>query len=132
MASLLNTSSTGINVTYAAPLAVITINIPERLNALTTELYRELGGHLRDIAEKDDVTVTVITGVGRFFSAGADFQAMPTGEYESERELWMSRFVQNNLDMTKAFYEHPKILVVALNGPAIGLSAAFVGHADFV
>ena len=34
--------------------------------------------------------------------------------------------------MTQAFYAHPKILVAALNGPVVGLTAALVGHADFV
>jgi peroxisomal 3,2-trans-enoyl-CoA isomerase len=34
--------------------------------------------------------------------------------------------------LTHAFYTHPKILVVALNGPAVGLSAALTGFADFV
>jgi Delta3-Delta2-enoyl-CoA isomerase len=40
--------------------------------------------------------------------------------------------VSNNLNVTQAFYTHPKILVVALNGPAIGLSAALTAFADFV
>ena len=38
----------------------------------------------------------------------------------------------NNLNTTQAFYSHPKILVVALNGPVIGLSAALVAFADFI
>ena len=38
----------------------------------------------------------------------------------------------NNLEITHAFYTHPKILVAALNGPAIGLSAAVVAWADFI
>lgn len=38
----------------------------------------------------------------------------------------------NNLNATQAFYSHPKILVVALNGPVIGLSAALVSFADFI
>jgi len=37
-----------------------------------------------------------------------------------------------NLELTRALYEHPKILVAALNGPAVGLSAAMVAHADFI
>lgn len=37
-----------------------------------------------------------------------------------------------NLNITNAFYTHPKILVVGLNGPVVGLSAALVGFADFV
>jgi Delta3-Delta2-enoyl-CoA isomerase len=37
-----------------------------------------------------------------------------------------------NADITHTFYSHPKILVVALNGPAVGLSAALIAHADFI
>lgn len=45
---------------------------------------------------------------------------------------WLRSFVTFNLNITNAFYTHPKILVVGLNGPAVGLSAALVGFADFV
>lgn len=45
---------------------------------------------------------------------------------------WLRTFVANNLNITQAFYSHPKILVAALNGPAIGLSAALVAFADFI
>lgn len=38
----------------------------------------------------------------------------------------------NNLNITHAFYTHPKILVTALNGPAVGLSAALIALSDFV
>lgn len=38
----------------------------------------------------------------------------------------------NNLNITQAFYTHPKILVTALNGPAVGLSAALIGFSDFI
>jgi peroxisomal 3,2-trans-enoyl-CoA isomerase len=38
----------------------------------------------------------------------------------------------NNLNTTNAFYTHPKILVTALNGPAVGLSAALIAFSDFI
>ena len=41
-------------------------------------------------------------------------------------------FVANNLEITNAFYTHPKILVTALNGPAVGLSAALISLSDFI
>lgn len=44
----------------------------------------------------------------------------------------MRSFVAFNLNITEAFYTHPKILVVGLNGPVVGLSAAIVAHADFI
>lgn len=49
-----------------------------------------------------------------------------------ERAFWLQSFVANNLHITHAFYTHPKILVTALNGPAIGLSAALIAFSDFI
>lgn len=48
------------------------------------------------------------------------------------RKQWLSSFVAFNLNATQAFYTHPKILVVGLNGPVVGLSAALVAFADFI
>ena len=45
---------------------------------------------------------------------------------------WLQSFVANNLNITHAFYTHSKILVTALNGPAIGLSAALISFSDFI
>jgi peroxisomal 3,2-trans-enoyl-CoA isomerase len=48
------------------------------------------------------------------------------------RSETVRNFVSGNFDLTRTFYTHPKILVVALNGPAVGLSAALVAVADFI
>jgi len=48
------------------------------------------------------------------------------------RRHWLRQFVANNLNITHAFYTHPKILVTAMNGPAIGLSAALIAFSDFI
>ena len=48
------------------------------------------------------------------------------------RRQWLSSFVANNLEITNAFYTHPKILITALNGPAVGLSAALIALSDFI
>lgn len=45
---------------------------------------------------------------------------------------WLKSFVANNLNITNAFYTHSKILITALNGPAIGLSAALIAFSDFI
>jgi peroxisomal 3,2-trans-enoyl-CoA isomerase len=45
---------------------------------------------------------------------------------------WLRSFVANNLNIAQAFYSHPKILITALNGPAIGLSAALIAFSDFI
>lgn len=46
--------------------------------------------------------------------------------------MWLKNFVSNNLHITHAFYTHPKVLVTALNGPAVGLSAALIAFSDFI
>ena len=50
----------------------------------------------------------------------------------SERRAILRSFAANNLEVTNAFYTHPKILVTALNGPVIGLSAALIAFSDFI
>lgn len=62
-------SSDPITIDFQPPLAIITLNQPKKLNALTSQLYYELGGFLRQAAARDDITVTVLTGSGRSFSA---------------------------------------------------------------
>jgi peroxisomal 3,2-trans-enoyl-CoA isomerase len=67
--------------------------------------------------------------------SGADVTSVRPGGDDTNpnvrREL-VKGFVANNVDVTRTFYNHSKILVVALNGPAVGLSAALVAHADFI
>ncbi|KAL2871335.1 dodecenoyl-CoA isomerase [Aspergillus lucknowensis] len=123
-----------ITVTYQDRIAIITLNIPKKLNALSADHYYLLGERLREVDKRDDITITVVTGTGRFFSAGADVTATrPGGGLGSNvrRDLVRS-FVANNIDITNTFSHHSKILVAALNGPAVGLSAALVAMADFV
>jgi peroxisomal 3,2-trans-enoyl-CoA isomerase len=48
------------------------------------------------------------------------------------RHYWLPKLVNNNVDVARAPYSHSKILVTALNGPVIGLSAALISHSDFI
>ena len=65
-----STADKKILVTYPEPwIAQVTLNIPRKYNAMTMELYRDLGAILRDIAVNDKILVTLLTGNGVFFSA---------------------------------------------------------------
>lgn len=57
---------------------------------------------------------------------------MPRPMGAEVRREFLRGFVAQNLDITNAFYTHPKILITALNGPAIGLSAALISFSDFI
>src|ERR1700761_6709527 len=118
-------------------VAIITLNLPKKLNAMTQPYYYRISCLLRDIALNDAITVTVITGSGRFFSAGANVTSTRPGvgpdmDKDAARNDILKGFVSNNLDITRSFYTHPKILVAALNGPTVGLSAALLGFCDFI
>lgn len=56
-------------VSYQDRVAIITINRPERLNALDTDGYYALGEAMREVATRQDIFITVLTAKGRFFSA---------------------------------------------------------------
>jgi len=122
-----------VSIEYEGRIAIITIDNQKQLNALTQDEYYQIATYLREIAEHDEVYITVLTGKGRYFSAGANVSiagSMP--ENEDVAKHWLRTFVSNNLNITHAFYTHPKILVSALNGPAIGLSAAIIAFSDFI
>jgi peroxisomal 3,2-trans-enoyl-CoA isomerase len=60
-----------ITVTYQDRTAIITINRADKLNALNHDLYYLLGERFREVEQRDDIYITVLTGTGRFFSAYA-------------------------------------------------------------
>jgi len=62
-------------------VAIITLNRPEKLNAMTPEMYAEITRRLQEVDADDDIWVGIITGAGtRAFSAGADLTTLHQGE----------------------------------------------------
>ncbi|EFQ25061.1 enoyl-CoA hydratase/isomerase [Colletotrichum graminicola] len=122
-----------ISLEYRGRVALLTIDNDRKLNALAQMQYYDLAQKLREIATHDEVFITVLTAKGRYFSAGADVTIARTApDGPDAHRHWLQSFVAFNLNITQAFYSHPKVLVVGLNGPVVGLSAALVAFADFV
>ncbi|KAL8723820.1 MAG: hypothetical protein Q9181_007167 [Wetmoreana brouardii] len=129
----MSSAAQSVTLTTEGKIAIITLNLPQKLNALTQDLYYRVSCLMREVAARDDIYITVLTGKGRFFSAGADVSVNRSSGFDNEaRRQWLGSFVANNLEITNAFYTHPKILVTALNGPAVGLSAALISFSDFI
>jgi len=63
---------------------------------------------------------------------GADITGLDEFTTSDTKQHLLQMVAANNLYVTRAFYKHPKILVTALNGPVIGLSAALIAHSDFI
>lgn len=58
-----------VTLTIKGKIAIITLNLEKKLNAMTQDHYYRLSTLMREIAARDDVCITVLTGKGRFFSA---------------------------------------------------------------
>ncbi|KEF61027.1 uncharacterized protein A1O9_02591 [Exophiala aquamarina CBS 119918] len=112
--------------------AIVRLNKPQRLNALCMEEFYELANILLEIDLQDAICVTVLTGTGRFFSAGADISSPSPQQDPDRRQHLLKNFLAGNIFLTHAAASHSKLLVVALNGPAVGGSAAVVSFADFI
>jgi enoyl-CoA hydratase/carnithine racemase len=101
----------------------ITLNRPERLNAWTPTMARELIAAF-DRADADDETrVIIVTGAGRGFCAGADLAAGgETFDYR-ERQIAASVPRDNGGQFVLRVFESTKPVIAAINGPAVGVGA---------
>ena len=104
-------------------IATITLNRPDRLNAMTGELLEALLARVSACAEDPQVGCVVITGAGRAFCAGGDVggQAQRATGPRSERTL-ESRILELRrlADTTRVLHEMPKPTIAMLNGVAAG------------
>ncbi len=112
-------------------IATITMNRPERLNAITGQMEQDLYDAFIDVTEDDDVRVVVLTGAGRGFCAGEDLKRRP-GETPGGRKA-SNRIVMpvtNGNRMTLALRNIPKPVIAAVNGAAVGQGLALCLHSD--
>lgn len=95
---------------------LLTLNRPESLNALSTQLATELYAAINDAARSENVRAVVITGAGgKAFSAGTDLRERrtlsPEGKWAQSRALW---------DTTEAIRHCPKPVIAAIAGWCLG------------
>lgn len=100
-------------------IALLTLNRPDKLNALSNELLAAIVDALDRIELDTVVRAVVITGAGRAFSAGADIAAFQQHMREGPAEA-VARFVQPGQRMTRRVESFPKPVIAAVNGLAYG------------
>ncbi|CUM64488.1 uncharacterized protein PRCAT00002093001 [Priceomyces carsonii] len=117
-------------------VTLITLNIPEKLNALNGEQYLLLAKLIERADEEEDTVVTILQSTGRYFSAGANVMDKGISELSSEEvfahETWLNRFVSRNVFLTDLCHNHKKVLIAAANGPVVGLSSAILSLCDLI
>ncbi|UZJ54151.1 hypothetical protein CBS101457_003471 [Exobasidium rhododendri] len=130
----------------AGLIAQISLNSPGNLNALRAEDIQTLIATVEWVNEQPDIIITVLTATGRFFSSGAnvadparhlpaDLTALSPSDplYHSRlNQFYAQKAYNNNSRFARCLYDHDKLLVAALNGPAVGITAAGLAYCDLV
>jgi enoyl-CoA hydratase/carnithine racemase len=119
-------------------VATITLNRPERLNAWTQTMQREIKAAFERAGADDAVRAIVVTGAGRGFCAGADLQDLAAGAQGGMMPP-RSYFAQVATDASKGAdfdqpltfpLKNPKLTIAAINGPVAGIGFVFTLFCD--
>lgn len=101
----------------------LTLNRPDKKNAINNPLWEALAAAFRDAAEDPDVACVLITGAGDSFSAGVDLASFAAGQDDGEHPFDAA---------ARAIADFDKPLVAAARGVAVGGGATLLFHADMV
>jgi enoyl-CoA hydratase/carnithine racemase len=110
-------------------IATITLNRPDKLNALTFEVYAELRDLFRDLEERREVRVVIMTGAGRAFCSGGDVNAI-IGELFARDLQGLLEFTRMTCDLIKNIRALRKPVIASLNGTTAGAGAVIALAAD--
>jgi len=110
-------------------VATITLNRPERLNALTFEVYRELTDTFAALRNEPESRVIVITGAGRAFCSGGDVHDI-IGELFSRDMEGLLEFTRMTCELIHNIRASPKPVIASLNGTTAGAGACIALASD--
>src|SRR3954469_12010563 len=117
-----------LTVAHEERVATITLNRPEKRNAVSFQLVEDLVGALAAI-EKSDAQVLIVTGAGKAFCAGLDLDELKSLLGKSHQEN-----VADSTTMAKMFrriYDFPQPTIAAVNGAAIAGGTGIATMCDF-
>jgi enoyl-CoA hydratase/carnithine racemase len=110
-------------------VATVTFSRPDKLNALTFDVYADLRDLLGELPHRGDVRVLVLTGEGRGFCSGGDVEEI-IGELQTMDAAQLLEFTRMSGAVVKAMRDAPLPIVAAVNGVAAGAGAVLALAAD--
>ena len=125
----LNPKSFLYTVDPATAVATITLNRPEKLNALTFEVYTELRDTFRALDTAPGVRAVIITGTGRAFCSGGDVENI-IGALFSRDAAGLLEFTRLTCDLVLSIRQCRRPVVAALNGTVAGAGAVIAAASD--
>jgi enoyl-CoA hydratase/carnithine racemase len=111
-------------------VATVTLSRPERLNALTFDVYADLRDLVGELPHRGDARVLVLTGEGRGFCSGGDVEAI-IGELQRMPAADLLAFTRMSGAVVKAMRDCPLPIVAAVNGVAAGAGSVLALASDF-
>jgi len=105
-----------LTLTYNGPVATVTLNRPEKRNAISYELIEEIHRALHEVQESS-AHITILTGAGAAFCSGMDLDNLREITKHTEEENLADS--GRTAHMFRALYDFPKVTIAAVNGPAI-------------
>ena len=113
------TSSDDLLVRREGRVVVLTLNRPDKRNALSDRLFGDLIATLQTVEQDGDVAVIVLTGAGKAFCAGGDVRDMPADGKALTFEQRVSD-LRRRADVVRLLAESSKVTIAAINGVAAG------------
>lgn len=110
-------------------VATLTLNRPDRLNALSTSILDGLLEALPRLGADPEIAVVVLTGAGRGFCAGGDVKSMAEGSNLMGVEDAVQR-LRGRMEVSRLLHEIPKPTIAMVNGPAAGAGLAMALACD--
>lgn len=110
-------------------VATLTLNRPDRLNALSSSIIDGLIEALPRLAANPEIAVVVLTGAGRGFCAGGDVKSMAEGSSQMGVEDAVQR-LRGRMEVSRLLHEIPKPTIAMVNGPAAGAGLAMALACD--
>jgi len=121
--------SAGLRFELQGHVGILTLDRPDRLNAINLDLYKALARAFYRISARDDIRVLVIEGAGRAFCAGGDVEFMRQ-QYEGVVDL------QRVQDLAMRYFQEltgmPQPTIAIVDGPAVGFGATTALSCDLV
>ena len=112
-------------------VAVLTLNRPERLNAMSRPMLDALLEALPRLADDASVGVIVLTGAGRGFCAGGDVKAMAEGtELGGQTMEEKAQALRSRMEASRWLHELPKPTIAMMRGPAAGAGLSLAMACD--
>jgi enoyl-CoA hydratase/carnithine racemase len=110
-------------------VATVTFSRPDKLNALTFDVYADLRDLLGELPHRGDARVLVLTGEGRGFCSGGDVEEI-IGELQRMPAAGLLEFTRMSGAVVKAMRDSPLPIVAAVNGVAAGAGSVLALASD--